>query len=157
MNIASNTKRSGRAVRRADRIRHHVNYLPELDRGIPYLDLMTPEQVERIHDASMNILETKGIVFRDDEALDMWRAAGAKVVNETVYLDRAHLMQLILQRHEQAFDVRHEVDAERALLRLQKDAVDAVVLDYSLPHMNGLELLAGLEQAGDRLALASAE
>ena len=95
MNIASNTKRSGRAVRRADRIRHHVNYLPELDRGIPYLDLMTPEQVERIHDASMNILETKGIVFRDDEALDMWRAAGAKVVNETVYLDRAHLMQLI--------------------------------------------------------------
>jgi DNA-binding response OmpR family regulator len=50
--------------------------------------------------------------------------------------DQAHLMQLILQRHEQAFDVRHEVDAERALLRLQKDAVDAVVLDYSLPHMN---------------------
>ena len=54
MNIASNTKRSGRAVRRADRIRHHVNYLPELDRGIPYLDLMTPEQVERIRMARVS-------------------------------------------------------------------------------------------------------
>ena len=81
MNIASNTKRSGRAVRRADRIRHHVNYLPELDRGIPYLDLMTPEQVERIHDASMNILETKGIVplFSGGAAnLDGYRALFGK-------------------------------------------------------------------------------
>ena len=43
------------------------------------VEALAPEQVERIHEASMYILEEVGIDFLDDEALDLWEAAGARV------------------------------------------------------------------------------
>lgn len=43
------------------------------------VEVLAPEQVERIHNASMHILEEVGIDFLDDEALDLWAAAGARV------------------------------------------------------------------------------
>ncbi|MEM7506850.1 MAG: trimethylamine methyltransferase family protein [Pseudomonadota bacterium] len=88
-------KRRGRRDRKAARQADPVRFLPEMDRGIPFLDLMTPEQVEAIHDASMSILETKGIEFRCDVAAGMWRAAGAQVDGHRVRIDRAQLMELI--------------------------------------------------------------
>ena len=71
-------RRRGRRARAAERTARPVRFLPEMDRGIPFLDLMTPEQEERVHDASMRLLETKGIEFRDDESAAIWRAAGAR-------------------------------------------------------------------------------
>ncbi|MGB1034107.1 MAG: trimethylamine methyltransferase family protein, partial [Primorskyibacter sp.] len=52
-------------------------------------------QVEKIDAASMDILETVGVVFRDDIALEDWRKAGAKVVGDTVYLDRGLVRELV--------------------------------------------------------------
>lgn len=69
--------------------------LPQLTRGLPYLEPLSPEQILRIHDASMAILQTVGVDFRDEVALQQWRAAGAKVDGQRVYLDRAHVMELI--------------------------------------------------------------
>ncbi|MCP3935762.1 MAG: trimethylamine methyltransferase family protein [Actinomycetia bacterium] len=79
----------------AARKRRNVDWLPELDRGIPYLDIVAPEQLMRIHDASMNLLEEVGIEFRDDEATATWKAAGAEVDGYRVRIDRDHLMALI--------------------------------------------------------------
>ena len=57
---------------------------------------MDGAQVEQIDAASMDILENVGVVFRDDIALADWRKAGAKVVDDTVYLDRALVRDLIV-------------------------------------------------------------
>ena len=56
---------------------------------------MDGSQVERIDGASMDILENVGVVFRDDIALANWKRVGAKVVGETVYLDRGLVRELI--------------------------------------------------------------
>jgi len=88
-------RRRGRAARREVRARSALSFLPELDRGIPYLDLLSAEQLQRVHDASMNVLERKGIEFRDDEAAAMWKSAGAEVDGHRVRIDRAHLMELV--------------------------------------------------------------
>ena len=88
-------KRRGRNARRAARAANTLAWLPELDRGIPYLDIVPHEQLLRIHDASMTLLEEIGIEFRDDESAAMWAKAGASVDGYRVRIDRNHLMELI--------------------------------------------------------------
>lgn len=46
---------------------------------LPPVQVLSEEQIERIHGASMQILEEIGIEFLDDEALDLWESAGASV------------------------------------------------------------------------------
>ncbi len=89
-------KRRGRNARRTARQSDHgPEWLPELDRGIPYVDLMTPEQVQRVHDETMRLLEEVGIEFRDDESLAMWKADGVDVQGQRVRFDRDYLMAKI--------------------------------------------------------------
>ena len=59
------------------------------------MDLLDDGQVQRIHDASMDIIEEVGVEFRCDDAIGMWRAAGADVDGVTVRIDREHLMSLV--------------------------------------------------------------
>jgi trimethylamine--corrinoid protein Co-methyltransferase len=58
----------------------------------PYapIDVLTEEQLDRIHDASMRILETHGLEFLNDAALDILSKAGAAVDrgSRRVRLDR---------------------------------------------------------------------
>lgn len=56
---------------------------------------MDEEQIRKLDDASMAILEEVGIVFRDPIALADWKRAGAKVEGEKVYLDRELVRELI--------------------------------------------------------------
>jgi len=69
--------------------------LPPLKRKLPLTEPMTPDQIEKIDAASMDILENVGVQFRDDIALADWKAAGAKVEGEMVYLDRHLVRELI--------------------------------------------------------------
>ena len=87
--------RRGRDARAAKRRTRVQRWLPELERRIPWVDLLDDEQVQRIHDASMDIIEEVGIEFRCDDAIGMWRAAGADVDGVTVRIDREHLMSLL--------------------------------------------------------------
>lgn len=96
MNIAVNTsRRGGREARRTLRLTRDTSMLPQLTRGLPYVEPMSQEQVLRVHNASMAILEDVGVDFRDPIALQQWKQAGAKVVGERVYLDRALVMELL--------------------------------------------------------------
>ena len=88
-------KRRGRGARRAAREAKVIDWLPELTRGMPYVDIVSHEQLLRIHEASMRILEEVGIEFRDDESVAMWKESGAKVDGYRVYIDREQLMSLI--------------------------------------------------------------
>lgn len=85
----------GRSARHTLRTTRDFTMLPGLTRGIPICEVMDGAQVELIDAASMNILENVGVQFRDPVALADWKAAGAKVVDEIVYLDRGLVRDLI--------------------------------------------------------------
>ena len=57
--------RRGRGARRDARTAYTQRYLPEMERGIPYMDALLPEQVDIVHDRTMRLLESTGIEFRD--------------------------------------------------------------------------------------------
>ena len=87
--------RRGRDARTAKRRTRTRSWLPELERRIPWVDLLSDDQVEVIHDASMDVVEEVGVEFRCDDALALWRDAGAAVDGARVRLDREHLMALV--------------------------------------------------------------
>jgi len=84
----------GRVGRRAARSAPIASF-PTLLRKIPVYEIVPDEAIELIHDESMKILEEVGCEFRDDEAIAMWKAAGATVKDTRVYFDRHMLMDLI--------------------------------------------------------------
>lgn len=92
---AVGTQRRGRGARKALRQTRDVKMLPALKRKLPLVEPMTPEQIEKIDAASMNILENVGVQFRDPIALQDWARAGAKVVGEQVYLGRDLVRELV--------------------------------------------------------------
>ena len=47
------------------------------------LDILSPEEVERLHTASLDIIESAGIRFPSKRALDIWEANGARVDRNT--------------------------------------------------------------------------
>ena len=65
------------------------------------VEVLSQEQSERIHDASMRILEEVGIDFLDDEVLSLWEAAGARVDRKErhVWLDRGLVLETIARAH----------------------------------------------------------
>ena len=72
-----------------------VASFPTLVRNIPVYEIVPDEAVELIHEESLRILEDVGCEFRDDEAIVMWKAAGADVRDTRVRIDRALLMDLV--------------------------------------------------------------
>lgn len=87
--------RRGRGARKAARQVRDMTMLPALKRALPLTEPMNRDQIERIDAASMLILETTGIVFRDPIALADWKSAGAKIAGDTVYPDRGMIRDLI--------------------------------------------------------------
>jgi len=65
----------------------------------PYkpIEVLRPEQVEKIHEASLRILEEIGMEFLDAEALSILKAAGVKVEagSQRVRLDRGLVLESI--------------------------------------------------------------
>ncbi len=90
------SRRGGRETRREIRSDRRTRMLPALKRNLPLVEPMTPEQVEKIDRASMDILEEVGVVFRDPVAIEDWRRAGADIRDDwRVHLDRGLVRELI--------------------------------------------------------------
>ncbi|MBO9449061.1 trimethylamine methyltransferase family protein [Tropicibacter sp. R16_0] len=86
--------RSGRAARIQSQKAVRTRLAP-VTRRLKPLDVLDADAIERIHDASLSILEEVGIDFRDPIALTHWRQAGADVSRDRVRIDRALLMDLV--------------------------------------------------------------
>ena len=67
------------------------------------VEVLAEEQIERIHLASMHILEEIGLDFWDDEALGLWEQAGARVdhAERHVWLDRNLVLEAVAQAPSQ--------------------------------------------------------
>lgn len=79
------SRQDRRKARRKRRARSPLLTMPfrRLNNPLPPVEFASEEQVERLHRASMYILEEIGIEFLDDEALDLWEQAGATVDRES--------------------------------------------------------------------------
>jgi trimethylamine--corrinoid protein Co-methyltransferase len=89
-------RRAARQQRRTVSPLANIPFGPIRNRYAP-LEVLTYEQVEQLHEAAMQIVEEIGIVFMDDEALDIWQAAGATVdrTSQRVKCDRGLLLELV--------------------------------------------------------------
>lgn len=63
------------------------------------LEVLADEQIERLHAASVHILENIGLDFQDDETLALWEAAGARVDHAArhAWLDGGLVLELVAQ------------------------------------------------------------
>lgn len=88
-----------RAARREQRKRSPLEQIPfrPIKHFAPPVELLAPAQIEQIHDVSMRILEEIGLDFLDDEALDIWEQAGAKVdrAAQHVWMDRGLILEAV--------------------------------------------------------------
>ncbi len=90
---------TNRAARRKSRAQSPLLRIPfrRLHNPLTPVEQITPEQIEQLHEASMYILENIGLDFLDDESLDFWAQAGAKVDHAArhVWLDRGLVLELV--------------------------------------------------------------
>ena len=57
-------------------------------RKLPRTKVINDEELPRIHDASMKLLEETGVIFEHEEALEIFKQKGAKVDGKTVFIPR---------------------------------------------------------------------
>ncbi|MEM7332235.1 MAG: trimethylamine methyltransferase family protein [Chloroflexota bacterium] len=90
-------RRRGTAVKSAPKTPYLSTPKGQMRNPWPAYEIASEAQIEEIHNASMHILENTGMRFLDDEAMDLWQKAGAKVdmVNSHVWPDRGLLMELV--------------------------------------------------------------
>jgi len=90
------SRSGGRAARRAARRRPVVSAAPYLTRRVPVYEVLSAESLEIIEDNAETILEQTGVDFRDDEeALALWREAGASTDGCRVRFPRGLCRSLI--------------------------------------------------------------
>ena len=94
---AGNTSRRGGAV-----IQQMPWHLP-INRDRP-IEPLTPEGVEAVHNAAMDILENIGIEFLNHEARDIMKQAGCTVDGENVRMGRDFVMEMVAKAPSQ-FDI----------------------------------------------------
>lgn len=72
-------------------------WTPTLRNPYPPMCPLSADQVEAIHEASLDVIERDGLEVNGDKALDLYAKAGAEVdrANEMVRMDRALVMELM--------------------------------------------------------------
>jgi trimethylamine--corrinoid protein Co-methyltransferase len=94
--IAQPERRSARRGRKVD---SPLLKLPfrHLRSPLPPVELLSSDQIEQLHEASMRILEETGIDFLDDESCDILARAGARVDFQSrhAWLDRGLVLETI--------------------------------------------------------------
>jgi trimethylamine---corrinoid protein Co-methyltransferase len=87
------------AARRAAGAAERLLAVPfrQMRNPMPPLEVAAPEQLDRLHEASMRIVEEIGLDFMDAEALDIWEKAGARVDRQAqhVWVDRGLLLEAV--------------------------------------------------------------
>ncbi|MCF8467481.1 MAG: trimethylamine methyltransferase family protein [Sneathiella sp.] len=95
----SNERTHGRRSRRGQRVKASFTQLPrqKVVNTFKPMEIISADQVEAIHNASMDILENIGIMVRLPRAREILKKAGLKVDENThiVYFDRAFVMEAI--------------------------------------------------------------
>jgi trimethylamine---corrinoid protein Co-methyltransferase len=90
-----------RRRRREERGGIEVKKLEQPRMNVPLYNLLSEEQVQKIHDKSMQILEEGGIAFYYDEAIDILKAHGVKVIDQIAYFDPEQVKEYLAKAPSQ--------------------------------------------------------
>jgi trimethylamine--corrinoid protein Co-methyltransferase len=132
---STRARRGGTASRRAERASAPIVQQRYVTREIPLYELVGPEGVELLHEESMTILEEIGIEFRDDDAIRLWREAGAEVRGQRVRLPRELAMAKLALAPAQY--TQHARNPERNVVIGGRNTVFAPV--YGSPFVRDFE------------------
>ena len=77
--------RKGRSSRRLKSQTRNCKMLPALRHNLPLTEPLNQDQINRIDNASMDILENTGIHFRDKIALQDWRSIGQRLLEKQFF------------------------------------------------------------------------
>lgn len=88
------SKQGGAASRRAARTAAVHTSLPVLQRNLPLMEILSPESLEIVEANAEILLQEIGIEFRDEEALAIWKDAGADVQGSRVRFEKGMCRQL---------------------------------------------------------------
>lgn len=84
------------------------------------LEVLTKEDLLRVHEASLKILRETGVVFLNDESLEIFRKHGARVENKTVFITEEMVNQALATAPKtfrmQARNDQHSVTVGEGLL-----------------------------------------
>ena len=70
------------------------------------LDVLTPQEIERLHEATLHIIEHVGVRFPSKRALDIWQAHGASVdVEKSIVRAKPHLIEEAMKKAPPAYDL----------------------------------------------------
>ncbi len=78
---------------RRERMQREREDLEDASRSVPItvsirkLDLLDADKIERIHEASLQILKRTGVEFHSEEAIGIFRQAGARIEGDRVFIE----------------------------------------------------------------------
>ncbi len=85
-------------VRRSTNGSVQVRSVKPLENNLPYVEILAPEGVQAIHDASMRLLRDTGVLILDyPAALETFREHGATIKDNLVHIDEDTLMHFVNQ------------------------------------------------------------
>jgi trimethylamine--corrinoid protein Co-methyltransferase len=90
-----------RREQRGEALAEAVTKMTEPLNDLPVYELLNEESLEKLHQASMQVLSEVGIDFYDAEALAILKAHGADVRGETVYFDPALVEEYVAKAPSQ--------------------------------------------------------
>lgn len=70
------------------------------------LEILTPQEVQKIHDATLHIIENVGVRFPSERALEVWEANGATVDHDSMIVRvKPHIIEDALKKAPSAYSL----------------------------------------------------
>ena len=98
------------------------------------LDVLTPDQMQTVHEKACEILANKGVVFESDAAIDIFKKHGFKVSDHTVFFDAHEIDRYVAQAPSQfkleAPNHKHDVIVGGDRILIHPNGGEVFMRDY---------------------------
>jgi trimethylamine--corrinoid protein Co-methyltransferase len=123
------------------------------------LDILTPEEIHRLHTATLDIIETTGIRFPSKRALDIWEAHGAQVDrNTSIVKVPGHIIEDALKLAPPKYDLAARdpkqdlpLDGNHVFLGTDGCGVEVLDINTGKRRMSGWQDVADIARIGDAM------
>src|SRR4030065_1063617 len=123
------------------------------------LEILTDEEVLRLHTATLDVIETAGIRFPSKRALDIWEAHGAQVDRDTSIVKvPGQIIEDALKLAPPIYDLAARIpeqdlplDGNHVFLGTDGCGVEVLDIDTGIRRMSAWQAVADIARIGDAL------